>query len=307
MALKDGNLLINSDEISSTVSILTTIVSTLQDEMSSSINSDFNALIEANLFSSGITSISNQIKALSSSYQNLITEVSNHASEFEAIEDTFSSDISNYNSVYSDGNGGNSGSNISNDSISVNEVNDGTIINDDTLVNNIENITDDTLVNSLINFLNVNKDDNLTINSLLFDTSKSGMLAILLKKFYGDTENSSFLESETSTLIQKTLLKKLFATENLPVELSNNSILVAKEYLICVAKENNINVEDLLLDKDNTLILSTALLDLYDGNGISKYNLDNQTISDIRSYMDKVASSNNTTVESLSSYPQKFF
>ena len=80
-------------------------------------------------------------------------------------------------------------------------------------------------------------------------------------------------------------------------KLKEDSILVAKEYLNSVAKENNVKVSELILNDKNSEIYKKSLLALYDGNEISKYNLKESDVMSFRSYLDKKAEEGKTSVE----------
>lgn len=307
MSASNGNILLNSEEISSTVSIVNDVVSTLENDMSSSINSNFNTLLDLGLFSEGIENIKKQISSLATAYKAVAVEIASHISEFEEVEDTLSNGISNYinsNSNNTENNSSNNNFSSNNENIIVSDIQEGTTINDQTLLNSIAAINDETK-NKLIEFLSVNKDNNITISELMFNTANTTALVTLLKKFYGDS-NPTISNIENATIIQKTLINKLFASNDIPSSISENTILVAKKYLNIIAKNNNITVGDLLLDDDKSNLLSSALMNVYDGNGLSEFGLTENEIKQIREYMDKVAISNNSAVEELITNPKKF-
>lgn len=312
----NGDLLIDSSELSGVVSTINTIVTTLESDIGTAISSEFTALSEAGLFTDGLASLAQSVQSLGGSYKQLAVLIASHNVELEETENQLSNAAGNYSSGYkgssgsrgnSGGSSGSSGGNSSydNNNTNVNDVNDGQAVNAAVLVDNIEKITDESLV-KLVDFIKINKAANLSINQLLFDKTNAMKLVSLLRVFYGDKTTDTIVDISSATLIQKTLIKQMFEADTLPQEISNNTILVAKEYLNTIAKENKIAVEDLLLDDDNSLILATSLMNVYDGNGISEYGLSAEEVEKIRNYMDNVATSNGASVEDIAGNPDKF-
>jgi len=312
----NGDLLIDSSELSGVVSTINTIVTTLESDIGTAISSEFTALSEAGLFTDGLASLAQSVQSLGGSYKQLAVLIASHNAELEETENQLSNAAGNYSSGYkgssgsrgnSGGSSGSSGGNSSydNNNTNVNDVNDGQAVNAAVLVDNIEKITDESLV-KLVDFIKINKAANLSINQLLFDKTNAMKLVSLLRVFYGDKTTDTIVDISSATLIQKTLIKQMFEADTLPQEISNNTILVAKEYLNTIAKENKIAVEDLLLDDDNSLILATSLMNVYDGNGISEYGLSAEEVEKIRNYMDNVATSNGASVEDIAGNPDKF-
>lgn len=294
-----GSIIINSEEISNTVSILNESSRILESDMKPSIVSDFNALTNAGLFVDGIAKLKEQIDALITNHKVLIGEISKHSAEFEEMEEKLSKTIRRGGSGasgYTSGNSGYSGDSLNPSEINTNQGSNGDAVNSEQLIGKIPEITDKTL-NELINFINVNKENDTSLKSLLFDKDKAGVLAILLNKFYNKS-NDNTISMEDSTLIQRQLIQRLFSKDMVPSLLASNSILVAKEYLIKVCEENNVTVDKLLLDDSYKNTYSTSLMNLYDGN-IEKYNLDNDTVNNFRNYADSVAQSKSITSEEL--------
>ena len=308
MASSNGNIIVNSEEISSTVSAVNEVVSILENDMKAPMNSNFNTLVDLGLFSDGIENIKKQIDSITKSYKALAVEMSSHLNEFEETEDTLSNGVHYYNNSNNSNKNNNStgptGENNSNQNTSIPNIEEGKEINASTLSNNIFTISDESQ-SKLIEFLNINKTSTMNLNSLLFDSKNAIALVTLLKKFYGD-ESTTTINIEDATLIQKTLINKLFSSKTTPVSISDNTILVAKKYLNFIAKNNNITVGDLLIDSKNHSILSDSLLQIYDGDAMSQFYLTENEINDVREYMNNVAKKNNSTVESLIQEPTKF-
>jgi len=308
-----GNIVINSEEISTAVSILKESSKILEGDMSSSISSDFTPLINAGLFVEGISNIKSQIDSLVTNHNVLSSELIKHDEQFEELEKRLADVInqggnggpggnrnggSGYNGGSGSGNSGYNGEDISNPSINVDNTPDGEKINTEPLSDKIPKITDETL-NKLVEFINVNKESNISIKDLLFNAENAGALKTLLNKFYGSEIDESLTSLDDATLIQRELIKKVFSSESLPQSLKESSILVAQEYLVKICNEKNITVDKLLYDGEYKETLSTSLVNLYDGNEISKYELKADNITNFRTYADKVAESNKIMTEEL--------
>ena len=182
--MSSGNISINSDELMDAVSIVDEGLNILQSSMSTSISSDFKALSETGLFSSGITSINSQIQSLATSSGNLITKFMSHTQEFEELEKEIENLADSYGSGYKpSSSGGGGGSSHSVSSPSVDNVNQGVSVTNGDLNTKISTLDSTSQVN-LINFLSVNKDKDTSLASLIFNSGKAGILLTLLKKFF---------------------------------------------------------------------------------------------------------------------------
>ena len=124
----------------------------------------------------------------------------------------------------------------------------------------------------------------------------------LLKKFYGDTDVSiDTTVTSDSFDIQKMLLEKLLTSEsNIEgIGFKDNSILIAKEYFVSIAKENNIAISELLLNEKYESLLLSSINKLYLGDNLVKYNVSDKTLELVRSFVDKVAEDNGVTSEKV--------
>jgi len=299
MSLQEGNIQINSEEIMTSVGILDQSLSVLQGEMQPSIVSNFEALCETDLFSEGLSKITNQINSLIGSNENLMTKITVHSEEFAELEKELAKYAEEYESGYRGGSSGNSGSfsNVAN--IIVENINNGISVKTEDVMSSIPKLDEDSQI-KLIKFLNTNKKSDTSIRALLFDASKSGLLLTMLKKFYGDTSGKlDATISNDSYTVQKELLKLLNNSNINTVELYDNTILVAKDYLSSIAKENSITLEELILDEKYNKILINSVKNLYDGNISQKYNVSAEVINSVRTTVDNIAKNNNVTAEEV--------
>lgn len=284
----NGSISINSDELMEAVSIVDEGLNVLEGSMTSSIASDFSALIDTGLFANGIANLSKQIQSLSTSSGNLITKFMSHTQEFEELESQIEGIANDYASVYrptTTGGGGESSYDVA--TPNVENVNQGNSVTNGDLNTTISSIDTDTQV-KLVEFLNVNKDKDTSLASLIFNSSKAGLLLTLLKNFYKDVDTSKITSNDASN-IQKVLLKALSSNDTLMSKISDNTIISAKKYLESIAKENNTTFEELVLNDKYDELLMESVRNVYDGKDLSKYNVDSTVVNSIRTVVDTVA------------------
>lgn len=294
----NGEIEINSEEIYATSSIIKETSTTLE-AMLPIVTGSFSVLEELGFFSEGLSKISKQIQSLMAANEMIDSRLISHIEDIQAMEQSLfnlassSSGSGSYYGRYTGSSGGSAqGSNVSTDN-----VNKGTQVNDEQINKSITEM-DSPKETEFLSFVEINKGD-ASLSELFLDPSKSGLLLKLLKKFYGDTsDNLSDAASDNSYTIQKDLLEKILNNDGAILsKLKEDSILVAKEYLNSVAKENNVKVSELILNDKNSEIYKKSLLALHDGNEISKYNLKESDVMSFRSYLDKKAEEGKTSVE----------
>lgn len=291
---------ISTDEVMKTVSGLDESLNLLEGTMSNSIKADFNVISKSDLFSDSISKIKEQISSLENSNKNLITKITMHADDVEKLEQNIIDEIEK-SLIISDGAGqggaGNYYSDISD--IKVDNVEENkTILNGDLLAR-IPDMKEFEQKN-FISFININKGE-YTINDLLLNNIGAGMLVYLLKKFYGDNNNDiNNVSTNTNYNIQKALLEKILQTENGNETIFNrNSIIIAKDYFHSVAKNNNIAISELLLNDNHKQLLMNSIKDLYENKNIEKYNVKEETITNVKQFIDELAEENNIEVNTL--------
>ena len=299
MSSQEGKIQINSEEVMSSVGILDQLLNVLQGEIQPSVLSNFTALRETGLFSEGLSKLDSQITSIITSNENLMTKLTIHADEIIELEKELAKYADNYQSGYSGGSSGNSGNFSDIADVIVENVNKGVSIKTEDVIASIPKLDEESQV-KLIEFLNANKNSDTNLQSLLFDPSKSGLLLTMLKKFYGDTSGTlDATVTDNSYIAQKELLK-LFNNSDVKIEgLNDNTILVAKDYLTTIAKENKITLEELIIDKKYDKVLITAVKNLYDGNISQEYNVSTETVNSIRNIVDNIAKENNVTAEEV--------
>lgn len=299
----NGGISINSNEVMEAVGILDEASNVLQTSMATSINSNFTALVDTSLYAEGVATIKEQIESINQSCQNLMTKIVAHTNEFEEFENNLISSASNYSSSYdnySTGSSGGGSHSIDNGTVMEPVVESNPVTNGN-LLNVIPALDEPNQVN-LLNFLNVNKGNEMTLQNLLFNSANAGFLLTLLKKFLGDTTET--VDANYPIEVQKLLLSKLKNNLTVMPNLSANTIIAANKYLTSFAKDNSLTFEELVLEDKNKSLLSSAVRDLYDGKAVDKYNVENEVVTDIRNLVDIVAKNNNVDSETIISDPK---
>ena len=292
--IQKGKVSIDSDTLNSVVSGLNSAANALESDIAGKLPGAFEALSTAGLYSNGLSKIKEQAQYVATLQKNIASDVSSHLEGTVDTEEDLSNTFDTHGN-YDAGGGGGGGNNHNSGDNSDNDVDNGKKIKSDQLIANINAIDYDN-VEKLVNFLNVNKEKDSLV-SLIFNFEKSQKLGNKILKAFGYEEFSSITESEYKE-IQKTLIDKLFAQENVPEKLQMNSLLTAKEYLVLVAKKNNINVSDLLVEDKHENVLQQALKDLYAGN-VTGYDVSQQTVSGFKNYIDGIASDNNIAADKV--------
>lgn len=292
---------INSDEIMKAISILDGSLNILEGTMLTSISNDFKVLSSLGLFTDGLDKLKTQIETMKKSNENLMTKISLHAAEMQEVEESIVAEVNSTfisSGNYSGGGGGSYYSDIS--QISVSTVTGNTNINNNQVADAINNIKPID-INNILSFLNINKGE-YSISDILFCDVGSGILLCLLKKFYGDKDiKIDTIVSKDSYDIQKTLLEKLLNDDVVidNKEFNSSLIVMEKEYFKSIAKENDIAVSELLLNEKYENLLLSSIEKLYLGKDLEKYNLEEDSIENVKLYIEKVADDNGVSVEKV--------
>ena len=286
----------NTEEINETQTILKESLNILQNEISTPLNSEFEALSKVDLFSSGLTKLKSQTETLVENYTTFSSSLSQHENDLSTFEDTQASEVREYISNYSGSRHYSSGSSHDTDSISTDNVEEGNAINNSYLETILPEISYNSKVQALKNILTYNND---TLTALLTDASKANILVYQLKKMLnGQDLKISQLATDDEKKIQKIMLETLSKESNNPfAELDDSTFLKGMPYLTKIAKENNITVGDLILEDKYSSILMSSLINIYNGN--VNNSLTEKEISGVKSYLDQIATINNLNIKTL--------
>lgn len=291
--MANGKVAINTDIVNATLSYIVNSCAIVEGDISSKIPGNFQPLADLGLLPTSLTKIQEQIKLVVSVHKDLITQISSHLEDVAKTEDDLSNEFDSDTGRRDDSR--NTDSQEGSDT-SFDEVEDGKQITADKLVEYIPNLDSDSKL-LLIKLLDTNKKKETKLIDLLFNTSKSEELFVLLRQIFKDNSELTNVSIEDYKKVQKILLDTILK-ENIPYkELTDNSILIAKEYLIDISKMNNIDTSDLILDSKYQNLLKTSLIKLYDGNDIE--GVSETVINNFRAYIDRVSKENNIKADEL--------
>ncbi len=288
----------NSAELEEAQTILKESVRILESDLKPPISSSFNVLTDLDLFSEGLSKIKSQIDVLASDHNTFISTLGEHNSDINDFERTQTDQVNDYIGNSSGGGGGgySGGHSSSADKVSTQEVDDGKSISDEELKDMVTDLSYKQKLQLLKSIMN-NGDASLT--SLLSNVGNSSVLSYLLKKVLNDSNPTiSSLPSEYEKYVQEVLLEALSNGELNAFTLFNEpSFLVGMPYLSEVAKKNNMQVTDLVLNDNNSKILLGAIKSMYEGDPDTM--LTTTEIKGVKTYIDNISKTNNIPVETL--------
>ena len=290
--MENGKVSINSDVINNSLNFLTKSSYMLENELLKKALSKFEHLNDIDLFKPIVEEINNQTETIIKIHKNLISQISSHLDSTSQLEDNL------YNNLKSnfDDNTNTSGysNNVSGSDLSVNNINDGLKINAKDLKDYFP-LMDDETKEEIIKLMSMNLNEGTSLIDLLFDSTKSEELFVLLKKVLNNIENDENMTIEDYKNIQKEFIKAIFASNITNVELTNNSLLIVKEQLSNICKEKNIEISDLILDSNYRGLLKEELNGIYNGT----INTPEEVRLKFATYIKKIATENNTTEEDI--------
>ena len=264
--MPNNSISFDSNDVSSVISSLNVSKNKLTDTVNI-LNTDFKPLIESNLFVDGLSKLSNKITSLESSFDGITSLISEQSTNYETIEDEVSRYADNYMSYYdasgSHGSKHKSKKKKSHDSedIEVDDIDFSKILNTTSLDEAIKLLDDKTLI-KCINFLNINKSDDIPFNVFLDEDNKD-ILATYLKVFYKDNTNMDLSITDTSS-IRKVFIEKILNTDlKVPSSVKEDSIIKYKKQLTKIANKYNTDLNTLLTDVSYTNIVKDELDGLY--------------------------------------------
>lgn len=293
--MANGKVSISSEVVSNTINCLNSSLSGIQNGVATKIPGAFQVLADLGLFSNGLAKIEEQINSLVNIHQQIISYISSHVDKVFGTDTELKNKFSSGGSGSHSGEGGYLGGSPEGSQTDVHNVEDGQKIDSNTLIQFFPELSDETKLN-LIKFIDINKGDTSLID-LLFDSSKSEELFVIVKEALKDSVDFSNVTFDDYIKIQKQIVEMLCSKDFSYPGLTDNSILIAKEYLASVSKANNINVSDLILDDKYSKTLEESLLNLYDGDNVN--DVSPKVIDDYRNYIDKEAANNNMKSEEL--------
>lgn len=290
-----GQITINSDVASSVITVLTNSCSTLESDVSGKLSSSVNPLVELGFVENSLSKITSQISTITSVEKQMISSISSHIETVSNNEDQLYNGFSG-GGGYSGGGGGGGGSYSGSEEAPIAEEDDGKKVNCEKLCEIIPSLDETSKVN-LLKCVKFYKDKDTNFIDLLMDTSYCEELFTIIKKAFGDSLDIENMTLEEMKKVQRILLDTLISKDVDISKYDDNSILVAKPYLIEVCVNNNITPSELIFDEKNRSLLKQTLKNVYNGN--VNNTMSSEDLTSFKTYIDKICLKNNTTAEEL--------
>lgn len=302
MKQNKDQIAINSDEIMDAIEILDESLHIIESEMIPKLDSKFKVLESLDFFSSGLVKLKEQLSSLENSNKNLMSKITLHADEVTTMEAELAQMLARGDVSGTEASGGGRGSYIASSSFQVEQVEENVLLSTHDVEVKVENLDRDALL-SVYTFLSINR-GKYSLSELLVNVSYSGIVTGLLKRFFSGDSIEEVLEDNSSSTfeIQKKLLEKILTSDSpeiLELLQKEDSILIAKEYFVSIAKEREISVGDLLLNEKYEDLLLELIQKLYNGDSTIKYSVSEETVSSIRSYIERLALEKEVSVSTL--------
>ncbi len=294
-----GEISINSSDIQDSISILRDSLGELESNTYSYVNDNYGALEELGLVDKSLITVKRQINDIAKEQNKVIKDLKDHLDTFVETENEIVDFIKNYDNTKE------TVTYVSPESeyeeVDLDDVSYGKNISKDNLIKFIKEINVDVEKVLLKNLIRQADKFGTTLDELLTNPKKSGLLSELLKKLCGDTNlDINTTASIKAAKVQNELIRKIAMT-GLDVI---NGILWASlagsfAHLNKVAKSKNVKLEDLVHKDENKEKLMGGFRDLYLGKGTGGNTPTDNEIYSFREYVNRVAERNNTTPEQL--------
>ena len=290
-----GQINIDSTDIEETLTLLGDSVGTLEGETYTYVNDNYDVLEDLGLVDNSVTKVKNQINELVRNQNKVILDLKDHLETYYETENEIVDYIKNFEGT-------------DNDQVSVVDVTSSYVTSSIDNISNGKNVTKGDAVKFIksvsedvegILYENIRKNaarmDN-TIDELVLNPKKSGLLTEIVKKVCGDTNTDIDVSNTIKTAkVQRTLANKMGTSH--AAKLMKDTSLSALPYLQSEAEKEGFKLEDILYDPDKADVYFDKVNELYLGNTSDTYTLDE--INNFREYINSVAESVNKTVEEL--------
>ena len=292
-----GQINIDSTDIESTLAMLGESVGNLENDTYSYVNDNYDVLEDLGLVDNSVTKVKKQISDLVRNQNRVITDLKNHLETYYQTENEIVDYIKNFE-----------GTDVSKPVAVVDVTSDYVKSTMDSVAG--KNVTKGDAVKFIksineevegILYENIRKNaqrmDN-TIDELVLNPKKSGLLTEIVKKVCGDTNTDIDITNSLKTAkVQRTLATKMGTSH--AAKLMKDTSLSALPYLQSEAEKEGFKLEDILYNPENESKLFDGIKDLYLGKSTDKYTPEEAEINNFRSYINSVAESVNKTAEEL--------
>ena len=289
--MSNSNIMVDSNDISLIQSSISSSTTCLSD-ITSTLSTKFNPLIECDLFTDNLTSIINKIKDIESLFSNINGVIGTQLNNYDNVENEVANYGNDYMSYYSSSGKKHKKSKKTSEEgeIETDDVKNGKSLNVNILDTEIKDIDDSTLI-ECINFLNVNKSDDTPFNVFL-DEDNEEILATYLEEFYNKNGMDN-IATEDASKVRKLFIEKILNTSvSIPSSISEDSLIKYKSYLTSIANTNNVDLNTLLTNVKYSDAVNNTLTNLYNNN-----------TNGFKSFIDNKATKLNKSVEELLSNP----
>jgi hypothetical protein len=294
-----GKISISSSDVEETISLLKGSLEDIETNTSSYVNDNYGVLEELGLVDPGVATVKRQINHIVKSQTKVIKDLNDHLESYYETENEIVNFINGFDNAKEQAKVVDVKSDYEN--VEIENVEEGKNISKTDLVKFIKSLNPDVEKILLKNLEKNAKIFDTTVEELIFNPKKAGLLCEILKKLCGDTN----LEIDVSNSIkaknvQKSLLLKIATTS---LEIVNGvlwaSLAGSLPYMKSFAKKKNKKVEDLVYKQESREELLEGFRDLYVGKGIDDYTPTRQEIDSFRNYINNVADYNKTSPEQL--------
>jgi hypothetical protein len=294
-----GKISISSSDVEETISLLKGSLEDIETNTSSYVNDNYGVLEELGLVDTGVATVKRQINDIVKSQTKVIKDLNDHLESYYETENEIVNFINGFDNAKEQAKVVDVKSDYEN--VEIENVEEGKNISKTDLVKFIKSLNPDVEKILLKNLEKNAKIFDTTVEELIFNPKKAGLLCEILKKLCGDTN----LEIDVSNSIkaknvQKSLLLKIATTS---LEIVNGvlwaSLAGSLPYMKSFAKKKNKKVDDLVYKQESREELLEGVRDLYVGKGTDDYTPTRQEIDSFRNYINNVADYNKTSPEQL--------
>ena len=294
-----GKISINSSDVEETISLLRDSLGEIESNTSSYVNNNYGVLEELGLVDTGVATVKRQINDIVKSQTKVIKDLNDHLEMYYETENEIVDFINGFDDAKEAVKTVEVNSDYNN--IEIDDVEEGKNISKTDLVKFIKNMSPDVEKILLKNLKKNAEVFDTTVDELLFNPKKAGLLCEILKKLCGDTN----LEIDVSNSIkaknvQKSLILKIATTS---LEIVNGvlwaSLASSLPFMKSFAKKKNKKLEDLVYKEESREELLEGFRDLYIGKGTDDYTPTRNEVDSFRNYVNNVADYNKTSPEQL--------
>ena len=290
-----GQINIDSTDIEETMSMLGDSVGSLENDTFSYIN-DCNVLEDLGLVDDSVTKVKRQVNDLVVSQNKVIKDLKEHLETYYQTENEIVDYINNFDKDkdYTT----NVAVNSEYEESTMDNVSSGKNVTKGDVVKFIKGINED-IEKVLFNNIRKNATNmDTTIDELVLNPKKSGLLTEILKKLCGDTNTDIDTSNTLKTAkVQRTLANKMGTSH--AAKMMKDTSLSALPYLNAEAEAHGFKLEDILYDPSKEDELLNGINNLYVGKHSDSYKPDDTEIEIFRNYINGVSDTVGITVEEL--------